>query len=72
MENFEEIAKQLTAAGGGIQVGDGKTLGKEMLRLAQNPEDYEQRASAAYGVVLKSRGAVMRNLDHMVRLIGRA
>ena len=51
MENFEEIAKQLTAAGGGIQVGDGKTLGKEMLRLAQNPEDYEQRASAAYGVV---------------------
>lgn len=71
MENFEEITKELTAAGGGIQVSDGKTLGKEMLRLAQNPEDYEQRAIAAYHVVLKSRGAVARNLAHVVRLMDR-
>lgn len=70
MENFQAIAAQLTAAGGGIQISSGTELAGEMLSLSQTPEEYEQRATAAYDVVRRHRGAVQRNIDRISALLG--
>lgn len=72
MENFRDIAKELIDAGGGISVANGKDLGASMLVLSQNSEDYEKRASAAYAVVLKHRGALARHLDRITAFMGQA
>lgn len=72
MENFRDIAKQLSDSGGGIAIADGKALGKAMFALSQNPEDYKKRAMAAYAIVLKHRGAVARHLSYITDLTGQA
>ncbi len=69
MENFQEIAEQLTRSGGGIQVADGNELAERILWLSKHPEEYEQRAQAAYDVVFNHRGAVQRNLDRIALLM---
>jgi len=67
MENFKEIAAQLKASGGGIEVETGKGLGEKMAELAENPAEFRRRGEAAMQVVLKHRGAVKRNLDQLAR-----
>ncbi len=71
MENFSDIAKELIYSGGGISISDGKQLGDAMLALAQNPEDYQKCAEAAYGIVLKHQGAVTRHLDRITNLMAK-
>jgi 3-deoxy-D-manno-octulosonic-acid transferase len=67
MDNFQEIADQLKGSGGGIEVADGKDLGAKMVGLLRRPEEFEKRGESAYRVVLNNRGAVIRNLERVMR-----
>ncbi|MFQ5949681.1 MAG: 3-deoxy-D-manno-octulosonic acid transferase, partial [Nitrospiria bacterium] len=67
MANFQEIADQLTRAGGGIGVKDGKELGEKMGWLIRHPEEYQKKGECAYHVVLNNLGAVERNLERISR-----
>ena len=71
MENFEEIALQLLASGGGIEVRNGRILGDKILQLSQHPEEYQERAKSALQVVQSQQGAVKKNIDHIAKQLGR-
>src|SRR5579884_1419820 len=67
MSNFKEIAEQLKGSGGGIEIADGKEMGRQMSWLMQHPDEMKKRGESAYQVVLANRGAVNRNLEQVVR-----
>lgn len=69
MFNFQEIAVQLKGAGGGIEVADGKEMGRQMAWLIRHPDEYRKRGESAYLVVLNNRGAVKRNLERVANWI---
>ena len=67
MSNFKEIADQLKGSGGGIEIADGKEMGRQMVWLIRHPDEMKKRGESAYQVVLANRGAVMRNLEQVGR-----
>lgn len=70
MSNFKEIADQLKGSGGGIEVSDGKEMGRQMVWLMRHPDEMKKRGESAYQVVQANRGAVMRNLEQVARWLG--
>jgi len=70
MNNFLEIADALKRSGGGIEIATGRELGLKMIELISNPADYKKRGEAAYHVVVENGGAVERNVQAVVRLVG--
>lgn len=67
MSNFKEIADQLKGSGGGIEIADGKEMGRQMIWLMQHPDEMKKRGESAYQVVEANRGAVIRNLDQVAK-----
>lgn len=67
MSNFSEIADQLKGSGGGIEIADGKEMGRQMIWLMQHPDEMKKRGESAYQVVEANRGAVMRNLEQVAK-----
>ena len=65
MENFHDVAAQLTQSGGGIPVADADDMAAQMARLARRPDEMKQRGQAALAVVMANRGAAARNLEHL-------
>jgi 3-deoxy-D-manno-octulosonic-acid transferase len=67
MSNFKEIADQLKGSGGGIEISDGKEMGRQMVWLMRHPDEMKKRGESAYQVVQANQGAVMRNLEQVAR-----
>lgn len=62
MHNFREIAAMLTAAGGAIQVGDGKALHKTVNDLLNDRDRARKIGQSAHRVFDANKGAVAKTM----------
>jgi 3-deoxy-D-manno-octulosonic-acid transferase len=69
MENFRDIAANLTAANAAIQVRSTLELGQAWLRLLADSERRSQMGRAAREMVERNRGATQATLDRLARLL---
>ena len=69
MENFHDVAAQLTQSGGGIPVAGAHEMAEAMVRLIRHPDEMKKRGEAALAVVMANQGAVSRNLGHLAAWI---
>ena len=70
MENFHDSVQVLVGRGG-IQVNDADHLYRVLGELLSRPDTLAQLGELARSAVLQVSGASARNVDQMVRLLGR-
>jgi len=63
MMNFQEIAKEMVLSGGGIQVENWDGLKKEVEGLLNDGKRMKEMGENGYGVIMRNRGALLRNLE---------
>jgi 3-deoxy-D-manno-octulosonic-acid transferase len=71
-DHCAEIAEQLRAAGGGIQVGSGAELAVEAAKLLRNRTLLQETGRAASDVITRNQGAVERTLELLGPILGKA
>ena len=71
MENFRDIAGQMLAGGGGLQVRDREHLAEMMERVARDDDLFARAGAAARAVVETNRGALKRTLELLEPYLGR-
>ncbi len=70
MQNFAEMAAEMTAAGGGFQAADASGLEILAAGLLAEPERLAEAGRRAYGVFDSHRGALERTLELIRRAAG--
>jgi 3-deoxy-D-manno-octulosonic-acid transferase len=63
MENFAQLAKELIARNGAVEVHDGMELQAAVARLLENPETRVSLVANAEEVLARHRGATARTVD---------
>jgi 3-deoxy-D-manno-octulosonic-acid transferase len=69
MENFQEIADELTADGALLRAGSAEALGDAVAALIADPARAEDTGRRARAVVDRNRGAVQRTVDALAALM---
>ncbi len=72
MQNFRQIADDLIAAGGLLQVGSIEELTAALQRLLDNPEERKTIGENAFRLARSKRGAAARGAEEAERLFNRA
>jgi 3-deoxy-D-manno-octulosonic-acid transferase len=73
VENFADVAGQLTAAGGAVQLAGEADLTPTVRRLLARPEEARRMGGLAQEVVRRNTGATRRTIDLLCRsLVGSA
>jgi 3-deoxy-D-manno-octulosonic-acid transferase len=70
MANFLDIATELSAHGGAVQVSSPEALAQALARLLDDPAERVRLGSAALDVVRANQGAIGRTLDFVAPAIG--
>jgi 3-deoxy-D-manno-octulosonic-acid transferase len=70
MSNFRDVASLFLGAGAAIQVANATELGKESLRLLDNPDDARRMGEMAKRVVNEQAGATLRVLHQLEEWLG--
>jgi 3-deoxy-D-manno-octulosonic-acid transferase len=63
MQNFEEVARDLVAAGGALQVESEEDLIREASELLEDCEESRQMGRAAFSLIEQSLGAADRCIE---------
>ena len=69
MENFEEIARLMVSAGGGVQVSDTAHLKRAVVDLLNDPARRFEMGRRARSVFEAHQGALERTVARMIRLV---
>jgi 3-deoxy-D-manno-octulosonic-acid transferase len=69
MENFQEIADELTADGALLRADGAEALGDAVAALIADPERAEDVGRRAHAVVERNRGAVRRTVEALAALV---
>ncbi|MGS2741992.1 lipid IV(A) 3-deoxy-D-manno-octulosonic acid transferase [Halomonas sp. LS-001] len=69
MENFEDVARPLQAAGALECVADAKALAKALIAAFDAPEETARKGKKGQQVVAQQRGALARTLAGLARLL---
>jgi 3-deoxy-D-manno-octulosonic-acid transferase len=67
MDNFQELAAELLAAGGAVQVQDVSSLEDACARLLGDPAARDRQASAASRLLARHAGAASRTVDLLLQ-----
>ena len=67
VENFADVAGQLTAAGGAVQLAGEADLAPTVRRLLARPEEARRMGGLAQEVVRRNTGATRRTIDLLCR-----
>jgi len=70
MNNFRDVAGLFLGAAAAIQVADARELGRESVRLLDNPEDARRMGETAKRVVAEQAGATLRVLRQLEEWLG--
>lgn len=69
LENFDDVAEPLKAAGALITVADANALAEALACAFDHPAQTRRRGKAGEAVVVEQRGALERTLDGLGRLL---
>jgi len=69
MENFQEIADELRAAGALVQIAQPAELGPTVSRLLQDPSERERLGARAKELIVGNRGALRTTVDALAELV---
>jgi 3-deoxy-D-manno-octulosonic-acid transferase len=69
MENFQEIADELRAAGALVQIAQAGELGPTVSRLLQDPSERERLGARAKELIEGNRGALRTTVDALAELV---
>ncbi|HEY8151649.1 MAG TPA: glycosyltransferase N-terminal domain-containing protein, partial [Vicinamibacteria bacterium] len=69
MENFQEIADELRAAGALVQIAQPAELGPTVSRLLQDPSERERLGARAQELIVGNRGALRTTVDALAELV---
>jgi 3-deoxy-D-manno-octulosonic-acid transferase len=72
MENFADIASRFVSAGAAVQVESPEDVGVAWIEFFRNPEQAKKMSASARGLVETSRGATVRAVAEIAKLLNGA